>query len=260
MFDMKCLVTYFSQTGNTAAVARAIAGGLAESAGTTADVRPIREVAPADWLAYDVLALGMPVFYYHEPTIVRDWIRAMAARPAAAPVLTFNTNGGNPCNTFRRVQKFLRPKGGRVVGSFECGGYDTYPIYMKSFRQWTRPDAEDLAAAADFGRRTAGKAAAMLGGEPVPEAAYRFVGGKTFRLSWICRKPVLEHFFPKLNLDPGACIRCGACARACPAGNISLAPDPQFDRRCIHCYLCERICPRNAIRCDWRRLTKMMNP
>jgi flavodoxin/ferredoxin len=260
MFDMKCLITYFSQTGNTAQVARAIAGGLAGSAGVTTDIRPISEVAAGDWLAYDLLALGMPVFYYHEPVNVRDWIRALAVRPSPGPVLTFNTNGGNPCNTFGRVQKFLRPKGGRVIGSFECCGYDTYPIYMKSFRQWTRPDAEDLAGATAFGRRMAPKAAAMIAGETVPEDTYKFVGGKTFRLSWICRKPVLEHFFPKLKLAPDLCIRCGACAKHCPTDNISLDPQPQFARKCIHCYMCERVCPRNAIRCDWRRLTRMMNP
>jgi flavodoxin/NAD-dependent dihydropyrimidine dehydrogenase PreA subunit len=257
---MKCLIAYFSQTGATAHVARAIAGGLESAGGHTTDVRPIEKIGPADWLGFDLLALGMPVFYYHEPANVRAWIKALAARPAAAPVLTFNTSGGNPCNTLARVQKFLRPRGGRVLGSFECYGYDTYPIYMKSFRQWGHPDAKDLSRAAEFGRRMTDRAASFLAGQAAAEETYKFVGGKTFRLSLICRKPVLEHFFPKLRLDPDLCIRCGACARHCPTTAIMLDPLPKFHNRCIHCYLCERICPRNAIRCDWRMLTKMMNP
>jgi len=256
---MKCLVAYFSQTGNTAQVARAIAGGL-ESAGGAVDVRPIGRIGADDWLAFDLVALGMPVFYYHEPANIRDWIRALRRRPAPAPVLTFNTSGGNPCNTLRRVQKLLRPRGGRVIGSFECYGYDTYPIYMRSFRQWGRPDAADLARAADFGRCMAAEAAKMIAGRAVPETAYPFVGGKTFRLSLLCRKPVLDRFFPKLRLDRDLCIRCGECARHCPTANITLDPLPEFANRCIHCYLCERICPRSAIRCDWRLLTKVMNP
>jgi len=257
---MRALIVYFSQTGNTEQVARAIGRGLDGAGCETADLAALRETGPKDWLDYDLLAMGTPVFYYKEPVNVRDWIQSLVPRPRPGPVLTFNTNGGNPTNTFRRLQKQLRPKGGRVLGSFECLGYDTYPIYLKSFRQWGHPDADDLAGAEAFGREMVAKAERFLAGEPVSEATYRFVGGKYFRLSWICRGPILKRFFPKLNLREDLCTTCGACARACPAQNIEMVPGPRFLDRCIHCYLCERICPQNAIQCDWRRLTKRMNP
>lgn len=257
---MKALVVYFSQTGGTAQVARLIAAGLLAGGATKADVRPIRQVGPEEWLNYDLLGVGTPVFYYHEPPNVRDWIRRLAPRQRPAPAFTFNTNGGNPCNTFRRLQRMLRPKGAHVTGSFECFGFDTYPIFMKSFRKWGHPDAADLNAAESFGRQAAADAARLIAGQPVPEPTYRFVGGKTFRLSIFCRKPILDWFFPALNVNHDRCIQCGACVRACPTENIKLDPWPTMADRCIHCHLCERICPRNAIECDWRRLTKMMNP
>lgn len=256
---MKALVVYFSQTGNTEQVARAIGRGLEAAGCDPVDVRRLRDTAPGDWLSYDLVGLGTPVFYYKEPANVREWVRALEPRAAPAPMLTFNTNGGNPTNTFRRLQKQLAGKGGRVLASFECPGYDTYPIYFKSFRQWGHPDAADLARAEAFSRQAAGGAERFLAGHPVPEAAYRFVGGKPFRLSIICRRPILNTFFPKLHLAEDLCTRCGACARACPTENIRLAPGPTFADRCIHCYLCERICPQNAIQCDWRRLTRLMN-
>jgi flavodoxin/ferredoxin len=257
---LKTLVVYFSQTGNTEAVAEAIAEGLSDAGAGPIDVRPIDEVGPDDWLAYQALGLGTPVFYYHEPPNVRDWIKALVPSAEPVPVFTFNTNGGNPCNTFRRMQKFLKRKGGRVLDSFECFGFDTYPIFLKSFRQWGHPSADDLAQAAAFGDTFAGKARAFLAGEAVDEAAYDFVGGRLFRLSWICRKPFLDRFFPKLNLAADLCTRCGACARACPTENILLQPDPLFLNHCIHCYLCERICPENAIQCDWAFWTEKQNP
>jgi len=258
--SLKALVVYYSQTGNTEQVAEAIAEGLADAGAGPVDVRPLKEVRPEDWLAADVVGLGTPVFYYREPDNVRDWIKALAKAPSPKPCFTFNTNGGNPCNTLRRMQKALKPKGGRVLGSFECWGYDTYPVYLKSFRRWGYPDEADLAGASAFGKEMAEAARRFLAGEAVPEATYDFVGGKYFRLSWICRKPFLDRFFPKLNLAADLCIRCGACARACPTGNILMQPDPLFLNECIHCYLCERICPQNAIRCDWRFWTRKLNP
>ena len=257
---LSALVVYFSQTGNTEQVAAAIAEGLAETGAGPVDLRPLAEAGPEAWLGYRLLVLGTPVFYYHEPVVVRDWIRRLARAPAPKPVFTFDTNGGNPCNTLRRMQKMLRRRGGRVLGSFECWGYDTYPIYLKSFRKWGHPNTDDLARARAFGGEAAERARRFLAGEPVPEPVYRFVGGRLFRLSWICRKPVLDRFFPKLRLAADLCRRCGACARACPTGNILLQPDPLFLDRCIHCYLCERICPAGAIQCDWRRLTARMDP
>lgn len=257
---LNALVVYFSQTGNTEQVAGAMAAGLAEAGCDAVDLRPIHQVTPDAWLAYRVVGLGTPVFYYHEPAPVRDWIKALVRRPDPVPVFTFNTNGGNPCNTLRRMQKFLAKRGGRVLDSFECWGYDTYPIYLKSFRKWGHPSADDLASAKAFGRGFVEKARAFHAGRAAPEAAYDFVGGRTFRLSWICRKPFLDRFFPKLHLVPPLCIRCGACAQACPTGNILMQPDPLFLNLCIHCYLCERICPTNAIRCDWRFWTRKMNP
>ncbi|MGB2938480.1 MAG: EFR1 family ferrodoxin [Phycisphaerae bacterium] len=256
---MKALVVYFSQTGNTEQVARAVGRGLAEAGCEPVDVRPLAETSAEDWRAYDLFGLGAPVFYYHEPQNVRDWIRRLVPR-RHVPAFTFITHGGNPANTLRRMQRLLRPKGAHVSRSFECFGYDTYPIYVKDFRQWGHPDADELAAALGFGRDVADDAARMLAGEDVPEASYPFVGGKTFRLSLVCRRPLLDYMMPRLEVKRDLCTRCGACVRHCPTNNISLDPWPRFADRCIRCYLCERVCPHNAIQCDWRLMAKVMNP
>ena len=262
---MNALVAYFSQTGNTRKVAEAVGRGLAAAGCESVRVRPIEKVGPEDWLAFDLVALGTPVFYYREPENVGAWIRRLAPR-RPVPAFTFITHGGNPANTLRRLQRLLRPKGGRILESFECPGYDTYPIYLESFRQWGRPSADDLAGADGFGRAAARLAERSLAGEAVPEASYPFVGGRTFRLSVLCRRPLLDYLFPRIEVARDLCIRCGACARRCPTGNIALAPPggtfrwPVFADRCLRCYLCERVCPRNAIRCDWRMLARVMNP
>lgn len=44
------------------------------------------------------------------------------------------------------------------------------------------------------------------------------------------------------------CIRCGICAKVCPANNVTVTEDGvQFSDHCEVCYACLHNCPKNAI-------------
>ena len=45
-----------------------------------------------------------------------------------------------------------------------------------------------------------------------------------------------------------ACVRCGICAKVCPANNITITETgPRFSDRCEVCYACLHNCPKHAI-------------
>ena len=45
-----------------------------------------------------------------------------------------------------------------------------------------------------------------------------------------------------------ACIRCGVCAKVCPANNITVTKDGvTFSDHCEVCYACLHNCPQSAI-------------
>ena len=48
--------------------------------------------------------------------------------------------------------------------------------------------------------------------------------------------------------DVKKCIKCGTCAKHCPAKAIILKPYPVIDKRkCIRCFCCMEVCPVNAL-------------
>lgn len=59
----RVLVTYYSRSGNTAAMAGEIAAALREVEGVEVALRPVGEVTPEDLLEFDGIAMGSPVYY-----------------------------------------------------------------------------------------------------------------------------------------------------------------------------------------------------
>ncbi|MGI5818323.1 MAG: flavodoxin family protein [Armatimonadota bacterium] len=57
------LVTYFSKTGHTKAMAQCIGRAAREVEGVRVEVRPVEDVAPDDLLDFDGIVMGSPVYY-----------------------------------------------------------------------------------------------------------------------------------------------------------------------------------------------------
>lgn len=57
-------------------------------------------------------------------------------------------------------------------------------------------------------------------------------------------KSILE---PKIHFS-SRCVRCGYCAKICPAKAITMTPTPKTDhKKCIGCYCCHELCPSAAV-------------
>ncbi|MGC8816707.1 MAG: flavodoxin family protein [Candidatus Hadarchaeum sp.] len=71
---MKVLILYWSLTGNTEAVARAIADTVGES-GHDCDLLKIGENVEADWFGYDLVFVGSPVYEFLPPQNVINYLK-----------------------------------------------------------------------------------------------------------------------------------------------------------------------------------------
>lgn len=101
-----------------------------------------------------------------------------------------------------------------------------------------RPDAEDQAVLADFGRTIRVRLENGETAGPIPgNRPYKKAGGGL--------APQTED----------TCIQCGQCAARCPAGAIDPADAGKVDAsKCIGCMRCVAICPQHAKALDASKL------
>ena len=113
---MKTLVTYYTQTGNTEKVARAIY----ETIGAPKDLLPVKEVKNPD--DYNLIFCGFPVHAHSVPLSVQEFIKAIpAARKLALFVTHGSLRGGELATAAIEHATSLASKL-KVLGTFGCRG------------------------------------------------------------------------------------------------------------------------------------------
>jgi NAD-dependent dihydropyrimidine dehydrogenase PreA subunit/flavodoxin len=244
----KALVTWYSQTGNTAKIGRAMAGAW-KAKGLQVESGDYREMDRDSLGGFDIIAVGTPVFYYEVPGNLRQWLESIPEISGipVAPFVTFGGKGGNQRNTMSELAGLLASKGGVPVGAMGFSGMSTYAITWsmgnreRILKYRTLPDANSGKQAADFALQSLDRAArgipAGIRGEFSVSNLFR--GDTSITLSNLL---TTGH-----GVDRSKCTDCGACTRACPMSAI----DPEkgeVDRdRCILCLGCINNCPSSAV-------------
>ena len=155
--DMKVLVAYYSQTGNTEKVARAIYDSLT----TQKEILPVAEVKNRN--GYDLIFCGFPVQAHSVPGKMADFIKAL---PRGQKVAVFTTHGslrGGPLPRQAFEGATALAVSQKILGKFGCRGKVDAKIIdalMKKpeHRAWAEeamsaeghPDAADLKDACLF--------------------------------------------------------------------------------------------------------------
>ncbi len=156
---MKVLVTYYSQTGNTEMLARAIY----EAIHVEKELLPIRDVKTMQ--GYDVIFVGFPVQAHSVPAAVVPFFKNL---PAGQPIALFCTHGslrGGQLPKQAIEGAIGLASRARILGTFGVRGTVNPKVIdslmkMMEHQAWAEeaqgaaghPDAADLADAKDFAR------------------------------------------------------------------------------------------------------------
>lgn len=255
-----CLIAYFSQGGTTARVAERIADGLRPE-GYRVDLCNIKDRQRPDVSGYDLLGIGLPVYYYRPPFNVTDYVNSLPSL-SGLPAFVFVLHGTYRFDAGTTVVRTLARKGARHAGYFHSCGHELWVGYLKEGYIFSpdHPTEEELARAEAFGHQVAAHAVGSPYLTPTderpPSIVYRVERFLTNR--WLA-----THGYSRLfRVDAERCSTCGLCIQRCPNRNITEGKGglPIWGRNCLLCLTCELTCPEQAITspASWRLLRPIM--
>ncbi len=250
---MKCIVIYFSQTGNTEKVAIPIRDGVKAVTGHC-DLAKLNDIDPRRLYGYDLVGLGCPIFDYEEPLNVRRFMNGLRF-VGGKHAFIFSTHGCLPEYFFPRVVPRLQKRGLVVIGMRDWYGKVYLSPMPDPYPTEGHPDLIDLMEAKAFGREMAEHSLRISLGEPglipaIPEPPLEPPPSPRMEES----DPMVEElhggYASMLKFDKKVCSypECRLCMDNCPMDGIDLTMDPPIIARpCIRCTYCAKICPTGAL-------------
>lgn len=224
-------LVYFSPTGTTRKVIMEAAAGI-DLKSVSYDLTIHKEKKPAlHFKQNDFVLFGIPVYAGRVPATFLQYFENLSGKDTPAALIA--TYG---CRQYEdallELKNEVEKRGFHVIGA---AAFPTEHSLVRSIGLG-RPNKADLKTIADFSAQLnrrlhteqdfSGIQVAVPGNEP-----YRKAGSFSM--------------VPKT--DVSLCTECGACAKVCPAGAISVKDPKKTDKKkCISCQKCLRLCKQKA--------------
>jgi flavodoxin/NAD-dependent dihydropyrimidine dehydrogenase PreA subunit len=244
---MKCVIIYFSVTGNTEKIAKAIQAGVKQAAGNC-DIIKIKDANPRRLYEYDLIGLGSPIMGLEpDPDNVRAFIKNLWS-VGGKHAFVFSTHGANPDPFFPSIVPKLKQRGLVVIGMGDWYGSCYLSETPQPYPTAGHPDEIDFKEAEEFGKEMVERSRRIAAGEtrlipPVPPAPPSIRVPKELR----------DIFKSSLKFHEEKCVypKCRLCMDNCPVYGIDLSVKRAvIAKPCISCDLCSKICPTGAIEAD----------
>ncbi|QDR82917.1 EFR1 family ferrodoxin [Sporomusa termitida] len=234
---MKTTIFYFSATGNSLHVAKAIAAQIDGSTPV-----PMLRSLNAETAAAGTACTGFvfPTHYFGMPPLVTQFIKKLDMEQAQYS-FAVTTCGSRLINSgLRQVGNLLRQKGKRLAAGFHIEMISSY-IPLSDLPPLAKQ--QQRLAAAD--RKIENIIGAVRAQASVYEPEYLWLPSVAINNFW--RQKLLGQADQKFSCS-SACSSCGVCEKVCPADNIRLVKGkPAWRHRCLECLACLHFCPVHSI-------------
>lgn len=250
---MKSIVVYYSQTGSTKKIARAIQKGIARKV-EQCDLAKLKETQPDRLDNYDLIGVGSPVWASEPAPNVMAFMESFPSSLSGKHAFFFCTHGTLPGHVMKKAVSTLRQKGFIVVGWGDWYGSVFLARHPKPYFTDGHPDDIDLNEAEVFGQKMAYRSLKIS--EGVTDLVPELPEGKDYiELYGEDSHPNGGRVSggPEIIINMEKCTRCMLCTDNCPINNFdfSVSPPVVKTQNCYRCYFCEGLCPTGAVECDF---------
>ncbi|MCP3940348.1 MAG: hypothetical protein GY710_02565 [Desulfobacteraceae bacterium] len=250
---MKSIIIYYSQTGNTKKIAKAIHDGMNQLS-EKCDIATPGELDPKKLIQYDLIGFGAPVWHQQEPMNISKFIKKMPLLKGKHS-FTFCTHGLLLGLFIARMILALKERQLEVIGWKDWfGNYYNGP---QPYFTHDHPDKIDLQEAKNFGRKILERSKKIFQGDRklIPKLPNKKEYHKIYGVSTSEKpggKKQLESFLnqnkPKLNKEKCKFPKCSICMKNCPTQCIDMAKSPLISyEHCDSCFFCSLLCPTGAL-------------
>ena len=227
---------YFSPTRTTKKVIEGIARGLQASIEQHYDLTLPDAIAQTHLeFNHDVAIIGAPVYAGRLPSVVVSRFRQIKGngRPAAIVVVYGNRAYEDALIELRDIALEV---GFRPIAAGAFIGQHSYSTSVLPIAE-SRPDAEDLLIAHNFGKAIRER---LRAGFSRPNEFLQVPGKLPYK-----EIRMLSDIAP--SVSEALCSKCGRCAFVCPTAAIDKEnPVNTVKELCIRCCACVKACPSNA--------------
>jgi len=228
---------YFSPTGTTRTVTRAVSRGFGRKSGGDLDLtQGIPQESPR-FSKEDLVIIGMPVYSGRLPKVAAERLQSLQGRETPAVAIVVYGNRAYD-DALVELCDLCASQGFQIVAAGALVGEHSFSSAERPIAP-NRPDPQDVGQAEYFGRQTRilldqTESLADLKTPVVP-------GNRPY-------KPEMQPSGAATETDLAACQRCGKCVEICPTQCIRMEAEiPKTDpEHCIWCMACVRNCPAGA--------------
>ncbi len=250
MIFKRIVAAYFSPTGNTEQLAKAMAAAMGDAAGLPVETidftRPDARTRSYTFAKDDLLILGLPVYAGRLPNKILPFVQENL-KGSGTPSLAFVCYGNRAFDDGLSELVYEQKNTGFLPVA--AAAFSTQHAFAAELAAG-RPNEADLEDAKAFARdvwakiESAGDADAADGlGELTVEG--NTPPGSYYRPKRMDGEPAV-FLKAKPLTDGDKCIGCGTCARVCSMGSIDPSDVTSVPGICIKCQACVTHCPVGA--------------
>jgi len=240
---MRCIICYYSGSGNTKLACHYIAKNIKN---IEIDLFNIVKDNTPDLERYNIVGFATFTDFLGVPYLFEKFIEKLNHQNNK-PAFVFNTYGMISGKTLKTFAELVTAKGFNVITGHSLHTPESFPpMIARGMSNKNAPNEKELGKFNKFISELDQIIENIIDGKEIKKAKIS-IGFLNSILPKRSRTKAREDMGEKY-VDESLCIECGTCKKSCPYAAIELNPKPVFDMtKCYGCWACYNHCPQKAI-------------